>query len=309
GGSILHFDGSRYRVGPDSAGAGPGPACYRRGGPLTVTDANVMLGRIQPDHFPHVFGADGTEPLDADGVRKRFAELAAEIRAATGDDRTPEEVAEGFRQIAVANMANAVKKISVQKGHDVTRYALTTFGGAGGQHACAVADALGIRTVLVPPMAGVLSALGIGLADLTAIRQRSVEVAVTGEGVARAAEVAEELAEKAIAELGKHQGDVDVTRRAHLRYDGTDTTVAVQLGSADGMTAEFERLHKAQFSFLMDRPLIIEAVSVEATARSAEAPLPTVPRTGPAAPLGTVRLYADGWHDRSEEHTSELQST
>jgi len=297
GGSILHFDGSRYRVGPDSAGADPGPACYRRGGPLTVTDANVMLGRIQPDYFPHVFGADGTEPLDADGVRKRFAELAAEIRAATGDDRTPEEVAEGFRQIAVANMANAVKKISVQKGHDVTRYALTTFGGAGGQHACAVADALGIRTVLVPPMAGVLSALGIGLADLTAIRQRSVEVAVTGEGVARAAEVAEELAEKAIAELGKHQGDVDVTRRAHLRYDGTDTTVAVQLGSADGMTAEFERLHKAQFSFLMDRPLIIEAVSVEATARSAEATLPTVQRTEPAAPIGTVRLYADGWHD------------
>src|SRR5690606_20980124 len=142
-----------------------------------------------------------------------------------------------------------------------------------------------------------LSALGIGLADLTAIRQRSVEVAVTGEGVARATEVAEELAEKAIAELGKHQGDVDVTRRAHLRYDGTDTTVPVQLGSADGMAAEFARLHKAQFSFLMDRPLIIEAVSVEATARSAEATLPTVQRTEPAAPIGTVRLYADGWHD------------
>ncbi|MGH3469262.1 MAG: hydantoinase/oxoprolinase family protein, partial [Thermocrispum sp.] len=155
GGSVLHFDGSRYRVGPDSAGADPGPACYRRGGPLTVTDANVMLGRVQPEYFPRVFGPSGDQPLDAGVVRTRFADLAAETRAATGDDRTPEQVAAGFLQIAVANMANAVKRISVQKGHDVTRYALTTFGGAGGQHACAVADALGIRTVLVPPLAGV----------------------------------------------------------------------------------------------------------------------------------------------------------
>ena len=159
GGSILHFDGTRYRVGPDSAGADPGPACYRGGGPLTVTDANVMLGRIQPAHFPAVFGPGGDQPLDDEIVRRRFTELAAAIRTATGDERSPEQVAEGFLRIAVANMANAVKKISVQKGHDVTRYVLTTFGGAGGQHACAVADALGIRTVLVPPMAGVLSAL------------------------------------------------------------------------------------------------------------------------------------------------------
>src|SRR5690606_28046645 len=182
-------------------------------------------------------------------------------RQATGDDRTPEEVAEGFRRIAVANMANAVKKISVQKGHDVTGYALTTFGGAGGQHACAVADALGIRTVLVPPLPGVLSALGIGLADLTAMRQRSVEVEVDDEGAARAA------------------------------------TVAVELGSAAAMTEEFERLHKAQFSFLMRRPLIVEAVSVEATARSRPAPLPTVDRTEPSGPIGSVKLYADGWHE------------
>jgi len=296
GGSILHFDGSRYRVGPDSAGADPGPACYRRGGPLTVTDANVMLGRIQPDHFPRVFGSNGDEPLDTTIVRKRFAELAAEIRQATGDDRTPEEVAEGFRRIAVANMANAVKKISVQKGHDVTGYALTTFGGAGGQHACAVADALGIRTVLVPPLPGVLSALGIGLADLTAMRQRSVEVEVDDEGAARAAEVADELASEAVAELGV-ETDVEVARRAHLRYDGTDTTVAVELGSAAAMTEEFERLHKAQFSFLMRRPLVVEAVSVEATARSRPAPLPTVDRTEPSGPIGSVKLYADGWHE------------
>src|SRR5215218_2646685 len=175
GGSVLHFDGSRFRVGPDSAGANPGPACYRNGGPLTVTDANVMLGRIQPTHFPRVFGPDGAQPLDVDVVRRLFAALADDIEAASGDRRRPEEVAEGYRAIAVANMANAVKKISVQKGRDVTEYVLTTFGGAGGQHACAVADLLGIRTVLVPPMAGVLSALGIGLADTTAMRERSVE--------------------------------------------------------------------------------------------------------------------------------------
>lgn len=175
GGSVLHFDGSRYRVGPDSAGADPGPACYRNGGPLTVTDANVALGRIQPGHFPRVFGPEGNQPLDAGVVRDRFATLAREIREATGDERTPEQVAEGFLRIAVANIANAVKRISVQKGHDVTRYTLTTFGGAGGQHACRVADSLGIRTVLVPPLSGVLSALGIGLADTTAMREQSVE--------------------------------------------------------------------------------------------------------------------------------------
>ena len=201
GGSILHFDGSRYRVGPDSAGADPGPACYRRGGPLTVTDANVMLGRIQPAHFPHVFGPGGDQPLDPLVVRRRFVELAAEIAAATGDDRTPEQVAEGFLQIAVANMANAVKKISVQKGHDVTEYALTTFGGAGGQHACAVADVLGITTVLVPPMAGVLSALGIGLADVVAMREQSVERPLESGVMPRLQELAAELEDAARAEL------------------------------------------------------------------------------------------------------------
>ncbi|MGC1283087.1 MAG: hydantoinase/oxoprolinase family protein, partial [Streptosporangiaceae bacterium] len=176
GGSLLHFDGGRYRVGPDSAGANPGPAAYRRGGPLTVTDANVMLGRIQPDHFPHVFGPGGDQALDADVVRKRFAVLAAEI----GDGRSPEEVAAGFLEIAVANMANAIKKISVQRGYDVTEYALATFGGAGGQHACAVADALGMTSILIHPHAGVLSAYGMGLADVTAMREAAVEVPLSG---------------------------------------------------------------------------------------------------------------------------------
>jgi 5-oxoprolinase (ATP-hydrolysing) len=267
GGSILHFDGSRYRVGPDSAGADPGPACYRGGGPLTVTDANVMLGRVQPEFFPRVFGSSGDQPLDVSVVQDRFASLAAEIRAATGDDRTPEQVAEGFLQIAVANMANAVKRISVQKGHDVTRYALTTFGGAGGQHACAVADALGIDTVLDPPMAGVLSALGIGLAEPTAMREQSVELPLDDSHVDRVHAVAEELATAASAELvdeGVPASRVRLTRRAHVRYDGTDTTVTVPLGDLPSMVSEFERLHRAMYSFLMQRPLVVEAVSVEA---------------------------------------------
>ncbi|NGP04775.1 5-oxoprolinase, partial [Rhodococcus sp. 14C212] len=267
GGSILHFDGSRYRVGPDSAGADPGPACYRGGGPLTVTDANVMLGRVQPAHFPHVFGPGGDEPLDDETVRARFAALAAEIREATGDDRSPEEVAAGFLQIAVANMANAVKRISVQKGHDVTEYALTTFGGAGGQHACAVADSLGIQTVLVPPLAGVLSALGMGLADTTAMREQSVVVELDAEAMPRLRDVAAELEAAARAELLDEDVPIeriDVAFRAHLRYDGTDTSVPVALADPATMTAEFEAVHRRTYSFLMDRPLIVDAVAVEA---------------------------------------------
>ncbi len=171
GGSILHFDGARFRVGPDSAGANPGPACYRRGGPLAVTDANVMLGKINPDYFPRVFGPGGDEPLDGEVVRAKFARLAEEI----GDGRSAEEVAEGFIRIAVENMANAIKKISVQRGYDITAYALNCFGGAGAQHASMIADTLGMKTVLIHPLAGVLSAYGMGLADIRANRQQAVE--------------------------------------------------------------------------------------------------------------------------------------
>lgn len=267
GGSILYFDGSRYRVGPDSAGADPGPACYRGGGPLAVTDANVMLGRIQPAHFPAVFGPSGDQPLDDEIVRRKFNELATEIQKATGDDRSPEQVAEGFLEIAVANMANAVKKISVQKGHDVTQYVLTTFGGAGGQHACAVADALGICTVLVPPMAGVLSALGIGLADTTAMREQSVEIPLES-ALEKLATVADSLEQAARAELldeGVPAERIRVIRRVHLRYEGTDTAIPVELDEFDAMTNAFETSHRATYSFLMDHPLIAEAISVEAT--------------------------------------------
>ena len=301
GGSILHFDGSRYRVGPDSAGANPGPACYRNGGPLTVTDANVMLGRVQPEYFPAVFGPDGDQTLDAETVRRRFTELAAEIHEATGDDRTPEQVAEGFLRIAVANMANAVKRISVQKGHDVTGYALTTFGGAGAQHACAVADSLGIRTVLVPPMAGVLSALGIGLADATAMRAQSVEEPLTARTMPRLAEVADALESAARTELRDEDipaERVRVTRRAHLRYDGTDTAIAVELTDPDGMTAAFESGYRRTYSFLMDRPLIVEAISVEATGLTDQPDLSHLIESTVDGQVAAVRLYSgDSWRD------------
>ncbi|MFJ3642825.1 hydantoinase B/oxoprolinase family protein [Streptomyces sp. NPDC090108] len=302
GGSVLHFDGSRYRVGPDSAGADPGPACYRAGGPLTVTDANVMLGRIQPGHFPAVFGPGGDQPLDGALVRDRFTALAREIRDRTGDDRTPEQVAEGYLRIAVADIANAVKRISVQQGHDVTRYALTTFGGAGGQHACRVADSLGIRTVLVPPMAGVLSALGIGLADTTAMREQSAEVPLEPSAMRGLRETADGLEEAARAELlaeGVPPDRVEAVRRAQLRYDGTDTALTVELTEPDAMKRAFEERHRATFSFTLDRPVVVEALSVEATGITAPPDLSALaPYQGrPAAP-GTVRLYSGGaWRD------------
>ncbi len=299
GGSILHFDGSRYRVGPDSAGADPGPACYRRGGPLTVTDANVMLGRIQPAHFPAVFGPDGDQPLDDEIVRRGFTELAADIRARTGDDRSPEQVAEGFLQIAVTNMANAVKKISVQKGHDVTRYVLTTFGGAGGQHACAVADALGIQRVLVPPMAGVLSALGIGLADTTVMREQAVEIRLETTALPRLAGVADALERTARAELldeGIGAERIRAVRRVHLRYQGTDTAIPVELAELDAMTAAFEDRHRGTYSFLLDRPLIAEAVSVEATGLTDQPDLSHLGDQSADGPHTTesVRVYSTG---------------
>src|SRR6267378_3219723 len=237
GGSILHFDGARYRVGPDSAGANPGPACYRRGGPLTVTDANVMLGKIQPAFFPRVFGPSGDQPLDASVVQEKFRALTAEIR----DGRGEEQIADGYVQIAVGNMANAIKHISVQRGHDVTRYTLNCFGGAAGQHACLVADALGMTRVFIHPYAGVLSAYGMGLADQTAMRERAVEMKLEHSGALDAA--AEALATTARDELvlqGVPVERIRVERRAHLKYDGTDTALVVPLGSREQMVAAFE---------------------------------------------------------------------
>jgi 5-oxoprolinase (ATP-hydrolysing) len=269
GGSVLHFDGSRYRVGPDSAGADPGPACYRRGGPLTVTDANVLLGRIQPAYFPRVFGDASDQPLDEQATEAGFTELSEQIAAAAGDHRGPEQVAAGFIEIAVANMANAIKKISVQRGYDVTEYVLNVFGGAGGQHACAVADALGMSRVLIHPLAGVLSAYGIGLADIIAMREQAVEAPLGSDLIARLPEVLEPLETDARAEVqaeGVTPDRITAAHRVHLRYEGTDTAVIVPVGSLEEMTSTFEAEYARRFSFLMhDKTVVAEAVSVEVT--------------------------------------------
>nr|MDQ3352239.1 hydantoinase B/oxoprolinase family protein [Actinomycetota bacterium] len=287
GGSILRFDGARYRVGPDSAGADPGPACYRRGGPMTLTDANVILGRIVPAEFPAVFGAGGDEPLDAEASASRCAELAAQIGEAAGTaPPLIEEVAAGFVEIAVDNMVNAIRKVSIERGHDVTRYVLISFGGAGGQHACAIADALGIDTILVHPLAGVLSAYGMGLAQRRTLRERSVERPLDASGTAEAVTSAlDDLeADARIALAGDRRNvpgsvsrrgpgssedrdadRVEVERRIHLRYEGTDTALDVPEGERDTLAASFEDAYRKRFSFLpSDRPFVVEAVSVEA---------------------------------------------
>ncbi len=268
GGSILHFDGARFRVGPDSAGANPGPAAYRRGGPLAVTDINVMLGKVQPEFFPNVFGPEGNEPLDADAVKAGFADMALKIKEATGQVRTPEEVAEGFLRIAVENMANAIKQISVQRGYDVTDYILQCFGGAGGQHACQVADTLGMTRVFVHPFAGVLSAYGMGLADIRAMREQAVEAKLETSALAGLDESLEALAAEARGELheqGIGDAKISMLKKLHLRYDGTDNPLIVDFGDVASIKAQFEEQHKQRYGFVMDeKPLVVEAVAVEA---------------------------------------------
>ncbi|MEC7983404.1 MAG: hydantoinase B/oxoprolinase family protein, partial [Pseudomonadota bacterium] len=267
GGSLCRFDGARFRVGPESAGANPGPACYRRGGPLAVTDCNVMLGKLPPDFFPNVFGPGQDEPLDADAVRAKFAAMAAEVKAVTGIDRSPEELADGFLRIAVENMANAIKKISVQRGYDVTDYALQCFGGAGGQHACLIADVLGMNTVLVHPFAGVLSAYGMGLADVRALRERTIEAPLVEDLVPRLERELDELAAISEAEVsgqGITDDRIETRRFVHLRYDGSDTALEVPYGAVDGMVEAYERAYRSRFGFVMPGKKVIAAtISVE----------------------------------------------
>ncbi len=302
GGSILSFDGARLRVGPDSAGANPGPASYRRGGPLATTDANVLLGKIQPEHFPRVFGPHADEPLDREVVAHRFAELATSVREATGRDVTPESLAEGFLQIAIQNMANAIKRISVARGYDVTQYTLQCFGGAGGQHACGVADALGMRRVFVHPLAGVLSAYGMGLADQIAMREASVELSLDEAGLAAAEQRLAQLGAAAAAELveqGVAAGRIALRRQVHVRYHGTDTALVVPCGRIDEIRGAFEAAYRQRFAFLMpDRLLVIEAVSVEAVGageRHAAAGSGAPATAHPAVPDVQVRMHSDGW--------------
>ena len=298
GGSLLRFDGERFRVGPQSAGANPGPASYRRGGALAVTDANLMLGKIQPRYFPHVFGPHANEPLSHEAAQAQFNALAAQ----TG--RSAEVVAEGFIHIAVQQMANAIKKISVARGYDVTRYTLQCFGGAGGQHACLVADALGMTRVFAHPLAGVLSAYGMGLADQNVIRERAVELPLTAEALPHISATLDALAASAESELQRQQVSVrtvEMARRVHVRYEGSDAALVVAFGALPEIEAAFEAAYRQRFSFLMQgKALVVEAVSVEAVI-AGDAPVEPRHPVHPVRDVPsreTVRMYSGGqWHD------------
>ena len=276
GGSICYFEGGRYRVGPRSAGAEPGPACYRKNGPLTITDCNLLLGKLQPDFFPKVFGANHDQPPDTCIVKEKFCKLAKEIYKKTGNKRSPTEVAEGFLKIAIDNMANGIKKVSVQKGHDVTDYALCSFGGAGGQHACLVADALGVKTILIHPLAGVLSAYGMGLADLRELRQESFEVELKKSSIKNICKRLELLAAAAKSELVK-QGSLETAitseKRVYIKYAGTDKSEVVIYSDPEKMRNAFEAVHRKRYGFnLTNEKLIVETLEVEAVASSIPRP-------------------------------------
>ena len=309
GGSILHFDGARFRVGPDSAGANPGPKCYRRGGPLAVTDANVMLGKLMPEFFPKIFGPHQNEPLDETAVRHAFNNLAQQVGA-----KSAQEIADGFVKIAVENMANAIKKISVQRGYDVTHYALNCFGGAGGQHACLVADALGMTRVLIHPFSSLLSAYGMGLADIRATREQAIELPFGAKARTAVERIAARLGKTARAEVegqGVPDGKIKVIVRAHIRYAGTDTALVIDAGKLAGarvavadlkkMQSSFERAHKARFGFIdRNKQLVIEAMSVEAVGGGAKFKESAGSRTRKALPepAKRTRFFSQGeWHD------------
>ncbi|MEB3179454.1 MAG: hydantoinase/oxoprolinase family protein [Nostocaceae cyanobacterium] len=316
GGSILFFDGSSYRVGPESAGSNPGPACYRRGGLLTVTDANVLLGKIHPQYFPSVFGNDGNLPLDKDVVLDKFTQLADEIQGVTGNHSSPEQVAAGFIAIAVENMANAIKKISLQRGYDVSEYVLCCFGGAGGQVACLIADTLGMKKIFLHPYAGVLSAYGMGLADVRAIREGGVEQPLTTELIPQLVKLMGSLETQAQSEISKDDAthEQELVRKVNLKYEGTNSTLTVNFVS-DGakMRQEFEAEHKSRYGFIQsDKPLIVESVSVELIRKmdTPEEPLITCTRPLDLAPTAveTVRMFtADKWHDTPVYRREDLQ--
>ena len=297
GGSICSFRDGRFQVGPESAGANPGPASYRRGGALTITDCNVMLGRLSPAHFPAVFGPGGDEALDAEVVRQQFVALADEVAAVTGRVDPPEVIAEGFLRIAIDNMANAIKKISVQRGHDVTGYALQCFGGAGGQHACGVADALGMKKVFIHPQAGVLSAFGMGLAHLRSLREAQFDAPLSA--VAEAQARIEALAAEAAAELtAQGIAEPKVTRTAHLRYEGQHQALPVPFGDAAAMVRGFAEAHQARFGFTSpERAVLFEMLAVEAEGGGAGLP-DMAPGTEAGKPVERLTVWAGGrWQE------------
>ena len=317
GGSILQFDGSRFRVGPESAGANPGPACYRRGGPLTVTDCNVMLGKIQPDYFPAIFGSAGNERIDHETVIRKFSDMAERVSTDQGMTISAEEVAQGFLRIAVENMANAIKKISLQRGYDVTEYTLNCFGSAAGQHACLVADALGMESIFLHPFAGVLSAYGMGLAQIRVLREAQVNIDFVEEAVeeeieARCLSLADS-AREAVQEQGVEEQGISIVSKVHLRYEGTDTSLPIDAGSAAQMLSDFEDAHRRRFGFVArGRGLVVEALSIEAVGTTesgieSEIGVP-VSREAPAA-QDRVRMYSGGeWLDVPLYHRAELQA-
>ncbi|MGF1598825.1 MAG: hydantoinase B/oxoprolinase family protein [Acidimicrobiales bacterium] len=313
GGSVLHFDGARLRVGPDSAGADPGPACYGNRGPLAITDCNVLLGKLRPEYFPRIFGPDGDQPLAVDEVRARFEVLAAEVAEATGESRTVEELAEGFLAITCDNMANAIKKISVQRGYDTTTYTLVCFGGAGGQHACLVADVLGVERILIHPYAGVLSAVGIGLADIRRMGEQTVEATLDADAFAQVVQRWDALGASARADV-EHQGvapdRITVERRLSLRYRGSDTALFVEASSMEEASERFEAQHRSRFGFTSPgAELIIDAVQVEAIGRVGDdlRPAPLDGDTPPPAEPGPHPVWmAGGWHDAQFRHRAAL---
>ncbi|MFN6461022.1 MAG: hydantoinase/oxoprolinase family protein [Nostoc sp. DedVER02] len=314
GGSILFFDGSSYRVGPQSAGSNPGPACYRRGGPLAVTDANVMLGKIHPQYFPSVFGIDGNLPLDKDTVIQQFSQLAQDIQAATFNNCTPEQVAAGFIAIAVENMANAIKKISLQRGYDVSQYVLCCFGGAGGQVACLIADTLGMKKIFLHPYAGVLSAYGMGLADVRAIREGGVEQPLTQVLIPKLHQLMEDLETQGINEIDELHSEVKIVKKVNLKYEGTNSTLTVSFADDVGvMRQEFENEHKSRYGFIqLEKILIVESVSVEVIQKMDTPEEPLIIRSRPLdeTPISVeiVRIFSnDRWHETPVYRREDLQ--
>ncbi|MEH2437408.1 MAG: hydantoinase/oxoprolinase family protein [Nostoc sp.] len=314
GGSILFFDGSSYRVGPKSAGSNPGPACYRRGGPLAVTDANVMLGKIHPQYFPSVFGIDGNLPLDRDTVIEQFTQLAQDIQGATLNHCTPEQVAAGFIAIAVENMANAIKKISLQRGYDVSQYVLCCFGGAGGQVACLIADTLGMKKIFLHPYAGVLSAYGMGLADVRAIREAGVEQPLTQALISKLHQLMEYLETQARSEINEDNLQTEIVQKVNLKYEGTNSTLTVNF--ADDvvlMRQGFEDEHKSRYGFIqLDKNLIVESASVEVIQKMETPEEPLITRTcsiaGATEAVEIVRMFtADRWYDTPVYRREDLQ--
>jgi 5-oxoprolinase (ATP-hydrolysing) len=311
GGSLVQFDGERYRVGPESAGANPGPAAYGKGGPLTVTDCNVRVGKLQPEFFPKVFGEKANEPLNINIVQEKFAQLTQEI----GDGRRGEQVAAGFLAIAVDKMANAIKKISLQRGYDVSQYTLCCFGAAGGQHACLIADALSIKQILIHPYAGVLSAYGIGLADLRVLRDKAVEAQLTDELIPELERGLTQLVAEGTAELeGQEVGNLEpltVFRRVRLKYQGTDSTLMVDFENATYMRQQFERLYQQRYGFVMpEKMLVVEAISVELICPTHPSEEPLVQRQTESSPraIATVQMYAaEAWHDTPVYQREDLQ--